>query len=244
MWTLTQARFEEVLVKKWQQMSTKTPRRVFSKTFQNELKMFLEEEAFDAAVKAEEESAEIPVAVLTRLLRQQVGQQLFQAEAQNAKWLGFLETTNKQLQDLIHLDWAEKDRDNFFVAAKNGVKDLLNSGFQVYGKYEVTCSYFNHTIAVHVSNLSEVPIVMYQLLLRQIVVNTGQINAMPWQEHLKRALGGSIPGIPERARVDASILQSISGAREILGNVLKDCRTYDAMARELRLARDSVRAID
>ena len=179
MWTLAQARFEEVLVKEWQQMSTKTPRRVFSKTFQNELKMFLEEEAFDAAVKAEEESAEIPVAVLTRLLRQQVGQQLFQAEAQNAKWLGFLETTNKQLQDLIHLDWAEKDRDNFFVAAKNGVKDLLNSGFQVYGKYEVTCSYFNHTIAVHVSNLSEVPIVMYQLLLRQIVVNTGQISAMP-----------------------------------------------------------------
>ena len=55
--------------------------------------MFLEEEAFDAAVKAEEENAEIPVAVLTRLLRQQGGQQLFQAEAQNAKWLAFLETT-------------------------------------------------------------------------------------------------------------------------------------------------------
>ncbi len=117
--------------------------------------------------------------MLTRLLRQQVGQQLFQAEAQNAKWLAFLETTHKQLQDLIHLDWAEKDRDNFFAAAKNGMKDLLHSGFQVYGKYEVTCSYFNHTIAVHVSSLSEVPIVMYQLLLRQIVVNTGQINAMP-----------------------------------------------------------------
>ena len=102
--TLTQARFEEVLVKRWQQMSTKTPRRVVSKTFQKELKMFLEEEAFDAAVKAEQENAEIPVAVLTRLLRQQVGQQLFQAEAQNAKWLAFLETTNKQLHDLIHLD--------------------------------------------------------------------------------------------------------------------------------------------
>jgi hypothetical protein len=244
MWTMTQARFEEVFVKKWHQMSVKTPRRVFTQIFQKELKLFLEEEAFDAAVKAEEENVEIPVAVLSRLLRSQVGQQLFQVEAQNAKWLEFLEITNKRLQDLIHLDWAVKDRDNFFAASKAGVKDLMQSGFQVWGKYEVSCSYFNHANVVHVSNLSEVPIVMYQLLLRQIVVNTGQISAMPWQEHLKSAFGGSIPGIPEQARVDTSILQSISGAREILVNVLKDCRTYDAMARELRLARDSVRAID
>ena len=178
MWTLTQARFEEVLVKKWQQMSTKTPRRVFNKTFQKELNMFLEEESFDAAVKAEEENAEIPVAVLSRLLRQQVGQQLVQAEAKHAKWLAFIDATNKQLKDLMHLDWAAQDRDNFFAASKIGVKDLLQSGFQVYGKYEVSCSYFRHTYNVHVSNLHEVPTVMYQLLLRQIVVNTGQINAM------------------------------------------------------------------
>ena len=97
---------------------------------------------------------------------------------------------------------------------------------------------------VHVSNLTEVHIVMCQLLLRQSVVNTGQNNAMPWQERLESALGGSIPGITEQARVDASVLQGISGAREILSNVLRDCRTYDAMARELRLVRDSVRAID
>ena len=124
------------------------------------------------------------------------------------------------------------------------MKDLLQSGFQVYGKYEVTCSYLGQAVAVHVSNLSEVPIIMYQLVLRQIVVNTNQTIAMPWQGHLNSPLGGSIPGIPEQARVDNSILQGISGAREILGRMLKDCRTYDSMARELRLARDSVRAID
>ena len=108
--------------------------------------MFLEEEAFDAAVKA---------------VRQQVGQQLLQAKAQHAKWLGFLDAADKQLPDLIHLDWAEKDRDKFFAASKHGVKDLLQSGFQVYGKYEVSCSYFKkNTYVAHVSNLNEVATVM------------------------------------------------------------------------------------
>jgi hypothetical protein len=244
MWNVTQHRFEEVLIKKWQHMSVKTPRRIFNKTFQEELKLFLEAESFDEAVKAEEENTTIPVAVLSRLLRQQVGQQLFQAEAQNAKWLGFLDSTNKRLQDLMHLDWAASDRENFFAVSKTSVKDLLQLGFQVYGKYEVTCTYFGHTYKVQVSTLHEVAPVMYQLLLRQIVVNTGQIPAMPWQEHLKSSFGGSIPGIPEVTVVDKAILGSISGAREILVSALKDCTTYDAMARELRLARDSVRAID
>ncbi len=114
----------------------------------------------------------------------------------------------------------------------------------MYGKYVVTTTFFNHNHTVTVSNLNEVPLVMYQLLLRQTVVNSGLVSALPWEEHLKTALGGSIPGIPEKARVDSDVLINIRGSREVALAAVRDCTTYDAMARELRLARDAVRAID
>jgi hypothetical protein len=131
MWDVTQTRFEDVLIKKWQQMSTKAPRRVFAQTFFKELELFLEVEPLLAAVQAEDQQKEIPIAALTLLLKRRVGQSLYHQEAQNARWLSFLENTQQRLRDLMHLDWATQDRDNFMTISKNMVKDLLNTGFQV-----------------------------------------------------------------------------------------------------------------
>ncbi len=146
--------------------------------------------------------------------------------------------------DLIHLDWEAQDRENFFAAAKVGLKDLLQSGFPTTGKYEIDTVYLGYRHHMIVTTLTEVPNVMYQTLLRQVVVNNKQIAAHPWEEHLKEALGGSLPDIPEAGQLDASMLHKIRGSREIVHNVTKDCSTYDAMARELRLARESLYSVD
>lgn len=244
MWIVTRARFEEVLVAKWQQMSTRTPRSVFIQNFQKELKLFLEHEPFEAALRAEAQKKDIPVGVLVKLLRQHVGQQLFQAEAQHAKWHTFVNTTEERLKDLLHLDCAIAARDNFMAATKVAVKDLLSSGFAAYGKYEVSAAFFDHIYKVQVAGLHEVALVMYQLLLRQVVVNCKQVPALPWEEHLLEMTEGSIPNIPSAMRVESSVFEKMSLGREILLRAVKDCTTYEAMAREMRMARDSIRAVD
>lgn len=144
----------------------------------------------------------------------------------------------------MHLDMAPSDRDNYLSASKAAVKDLLQSGFQVYGKYEVVSDYFGHKYKLTVASLHEVAPVMYQFLLRQVVVNTGQVPAMPWEEHLMAALGGSIPKMPETTKMDEDIIDSIRGGREIISQAIQDCTNYSTMAREVRLARDAVRAVD
>ena len=58
------------------------------------------------------------------------------------------------------------------------------------------------------------------------------------------ATGGRIPGIPEACRVDEACYRKICDGRETLLEVLKECSTYGGMAREMRLARDSVHPID
>lgn len=244
MWTVTRGRFEEVLVAKWQQMSTKTPRAVFIQNFAPELKLFLEHGPFEAALEAETQKKEIPVAVLVKLLRQHVGQQLFQVEAQHAKWHSFVQSTEGRLKDLLHLDCTSQAYGNFVAASKVALKDLLSSGFAAYGKYEVACAFYGRNYKVQVAGLHEVPTVMFQLLLRQVVVNCKQVQAMPWEEHLLEMTGGSIPNIPTAIQVDKKLFQNIALGREVLQRAVKDCTTYDAFAREMRLARDSIRAVD
>jgi len=51
MWEVTQARFEDVLIRRWQQMSIKSPRLLFIRTFMKELELFLEAEPFKTALR-------------------------------------------------------------------------------------------------------------------------------------------------------------------------------------------------
>jgi len=108
----------------------------------------------------------------------------------------------------------------------------------------VTGTYLGQKYGVNVPNLNEVPSVMFQLYLRQTLMNSGLIHAMPWEEHIKKALGGTIPGVSEVARVDATIMRNIADGREVALAAIRDCTSYSDMARELRLARDTIKEID
>ena len=90
MWNITHPRFEDVLVRKWQTMSAKNPRQIFIETFEHELKLFLDVPVVDAVLEAEVRREEIPLALLSKLLSQRIGQQLYQRESEQAKWLLFV----------------------------------------------------------------------------------------------------------------------------------------------------------
>jgi len=118
-------------------MSIKSPRLLFIRTFMKELELFLEAEPFKTAYDAEVAKNPIPVPVLSLLLKRRVGQSLYQYEAHQARWFGFLEETHKRLKDLDHLNWAERARDDFVLASKAAVKGLLACGFQADVLHEI-----------------------------------------------------------------------------------------------------------
>ena len=204
----------------------------------------MEEEFLIVAVQADMERKDIPLAVLSQMLRHRVGQHLFQSEAQDVKWKAFVEDTRELLRDMMQKGWGPKEQEGFMATSKHVVKDLLQTGLQMYGKYEVCLEFYGHTYIVYVSNLNEVAPVMYQLLLREFVVKNGQIAPLPWEQHLLQTLGTTPKEHPEDNEVHPTTLQNMSGAREVIQEILKDCGTYDAMARALRQARESIRAID
>ena len=78
----------------------------------------------------------------------------------------------------------------------------------------------------------------------KVVLNSGQVSELPWEQHLRSAMGGTIKGVSETVNVEPKLLQGIRGAREIVLDAIRDCSTYDGMAREMRHTRDTVRAID
>jgi hypothetical protein len=159
---------------------------------------------------------------------------LFQSEAKGVKRKAFVEDTRELLRDMMQMGWGPKEQEGFMATSKHVVRDLLQAGLQLYGKYEVCLEFYGHTYIVYVSNLNEVAPVMYQLLLRKFVVKNGQITPLPWEQHLVLPLGTT----------PKTTLQNMSGAREVIQESLKDCGTYDAMARAMRQARESIRAID
>ena len=114
----------------------------------------------------------------------------------------------------------------------------------MYGKHEVCSEFYGRWYIVYVSNLNEVAPVMYQLFLREFVVTNGQITPLPWEQQLLHTLGTTPKEHPEDNEVHPATLQNVSGAREAIQETLKNCGTHDAMARALRQARESIRAID
>jgi len=178
------------------------------------------------------------------LLKSEIGQKIYSGEARQAKWYSFLVDTKKRLADVLHADFDQVAYDSFTAASKAGVRDLLNSSFQAHGTYEFDVEYFGQERKMSVTPLSEVPAVMCEVLLRQVVVNTGQVQPMPWEKHIIDALGGHIPNLPTGVRVQTSLISDFVGGRQVWRKALASCRTYESMSREMRLARESTREID
>jgi len=160
------------------------------------------------------------------LLKSEIGQKIYSGEARQAKWYSFLVDTKKRLADVLHADFDQVAYDSFTAASKAGVRDLLNSSFQAHGTYEFDVEYFGQERKMSVTPLSEVPAVMCEVLLRQVVVNTGQVQPMPWEKHIIDALGGHIPNLPTGVRVQTSLISDFVGGRQVWRKALASCRTW------------------
>ena len=225
-------------------MSVNTHRQLFIKQFEAELRLFLPEEPFDHAVTAEKAGTPVPLGALISLLNTKLGQQLFQGEAQEAKWHNFISGIKKRLEILTHVDWIKGERDNFWQASKSAVTDLVATGFLVYDDYDITVPFFGVDYIVKVKSLNLAPKIMYQCALRQLLVNNGQVRALPWEAHLKEAFGGSFPNIPETIRLDEETVASLSGAREVALKATMGFPSYDSMCKELQRCKESIRSLD
>ncbi|CAK0825616.1 unnamed protein product, partial [Prorocentrum cordatum] len=207
-------RFEEIFINKWETMSARTPRATFCRKFLPELELFLDPDAIARAIGAEGEERNIPLLVLTSLLKSEMGQKIYSGEARQAKWHSFLVDTKIRLADVIRADSDQEAYDSFTAASKAGARDLLNSGFQAHGAYEFDVECFGQGRKMSVTPLSEVPAVMCEVLLRQVVVNAGQVQPMPWEKHIADASGGHVPNLPTGVRAQTSLISDFVGGRQ------------------------------
>ena len=61
-------------------------------------------------MQSDMERKDIPLAVLSQMLRHRVGQHLFQSEAQGVKWKALVEDTRELLRDMMQKGWAPRGR--------------------------------------------------------------------------------------------------------------------------------------
>ena len=63
--------FEDVLIRKWQQMCAPTPRNVFVPKFANVISLFLGQSIVNDIVEAEEADQKVPTPVLVQALKKE-----------------------------------------------------------------------------------------------------------------------------------------------------------------------------